>query len=465
LVAVIVASALDESLEQFAFDLKDIQVPQTLAAALTLPTWEDLPRLLDRSILVAGLTLAFIASAESLLTATAVDTMQQHTPRTNYDRELVAQGSGNFLCGVLGVLPVTGVIVRSAANVHAGAQTRLSTVMHGLWLLLFAMLLPVVLRMVPVASLAAILVYTGCKPANPRAVLALWRYGKGEVAVYGVTLGTIVIFDLLTGTVFGLWLAVGQLVYRFSHLSIRIEKDGERTVLFMEGAATCLRLPKLAAALEQVPPKTELHVHFAELSYVDHACLDLLMNWEKQHESTGGSLVIDWENLTAKFLPPSAKNGKNGRPVLTAGEDSGDGEALGQEKERSSKLLSARRAKARTLRPTPFWNSQPAMIRAPRCSANGYSNWKPVVGGPPFRARRAPFRRGYPDRLRRRRAAALAHRTGASNAQAGLADSRGGNGCSGKSSPAASGDSAWPPTSRAPGHRASRHGRSCLAGS
>ncbi len=305
LLGVTVATVLAVTLEQLGLDPKDIQVPDSLTEAVNLPAWGDLPRLLDRSILIAGVTLAFIASAESLLTATAVDAMQQHAPRTKYDRELAAQGVGNVLCGVLGVLPLTGVIVRSGANVQAGARTRLSTILHGLWLLLFAVVFTFALRMIPVACLAAILVYTGCKLVNIKAIRELGKYGKGEVAVYIVTLTGIVVIDLLSGIVVGLGLAVVRLLYRFTHLAIRVEKDAERnrTNLYLEGAATFLRLPKLAQALQTIPPDTELHVHFEELGHIDHACLDLLMKWEKQHEATGGSLVMDWESLTAKFRP------------------------------------------------------------------------------------------------------------------------------------------------------------------
>ncbi len=324
LIAVSVATVLAVILEQFGLDPKDIQVPDKLTDAVSLPAWGDLPRLLDRSILIAGLTLAFIASAESLLTATAVDAMQQHAPRTKYDRELAAQGVGNVVCGVLGVLPLTGVIVRSGANVQAGGRTRLSTILHGLWLLLFAVVFTFVLRHIPVACLAAILVYTGCKLVNIKAVRELGKYGKGEVAIYVVTVVVIVVIDLLTGIVTGLGLAVVQLIHRFTHLTIRVERDTERnrTTLYLTGAATFLRLPKLAQALQAIPPDTELHVHFDNLGHIDHACLDLLMKWEKQHEATGGSLVIDWESLTAKFRQVGKNNGKNGRQeTQTTGEE------------------------------------------------------------------------------------------------------------------------------------------------
>lgn len=114
---------------------------------------------------------------------------------------------------------------------------------------------------------------------------------------------------------------MAKLLYTFSHLAIRIEKDLEsnRTVLHLEGAATFIRLPQLANALEKVPGNTELHVHMEQLTFIDHACLDLLMTWEKQHAATGGSLIIDWESMHAKVRGPGQANG-NGKLAATPNE-------------------------------------------------------------------------------------------------------------------------------------------------
>jgi ABC-type transporter Mla MlaB component len=94
-----------------------------------------------------------------------------------------------------------------------------------------------------------------------------------------------------------------KLLYTFSHLKIRLTSDdeGRQATLSLHGSATFIRLPKLAARLEQVPANTELHVDMAHLDYIDHACLDLLMSWARQHEATGGKLVIDWDSMHARF--------------------------------------------------------------------------------------------------------------------------------------------------------------------
>lgn len=263
--------------------------------------------------LLGILSLAFIASAETLLSATAVDRMHSG-PRTRYDRELASQGVGNMVAGLLGGLPMTGVIVRSSANVQAGAKTRWSAVLHGVWLLLFVALLPGLLQWIPTCALAAILVYTGYKLVDVQAIRELAKYGWTEVAIYFATMIVIVATDLLTGVAVGLALSLVKLFARFSRLDIELSQDPQRrrTALRLSGAATFVRLPKLAAALEKVPPSTELHVEFADLDYIDHACLDLLINWEKQHETTGGRLVIDWGSLHARFRSRRSGNGQGG---------------------------------------------------------------------------------------------------------------------------------------------------------
>ena len=224
-------------------------------------------------------------------------------PRTKYDRELTAQGVGNTICGFLGVLPMTGVIVRSGANVQAGAVTRASAIMHGVWLLLFASVLPFTLLYVPVSVLAAVLVYTGYKLAYPKIVPSLLKFGKSEVFIYFVTIVVIVSTNLLTGVLVGLGLSLLKLLYVFSHLEVRKEENVAegRTDIYLKGAATLIRLPLLAAELEKLKPSTHVHVHINELDYMDHACIDLMTNWDRQHATTGGSLTIEWDELSRKY--------------------------------------------------------------------------------------------------------------------------------------------------------------------
>ena len=300
--AVAVAALLQLKIKYIPDLLKNPDDINNIWSVVQYPTLENLKRIFDGGIWAAAASVAFIASAETLLCASAVDQMHQG-PRTKYDKELIAQGVGNSLCGLLGVLPMTGVIVRSSANVDAGGKTRTSAILHGVWLLVFVVALPFTLKYIPVACLAGLLVFTGYKLAYPKVVPALLKYGKTEAAIYFSTIAVIVATDLLKGVLFGLLLSLLKLLYVFSHLEIKWDEDSvnNRVNLHLRGAATLIRLPMLATALEQAKPGAEVHVHFEHLDYIDHACLDLLTNWEKQHEAAGGILVIEWEELSWRY--------------------------------------------------------------------------------------------------------------------------------------------------------------------
>ncbi|RIK70322.1 MAG: hypothetical protein DCC67_20805, partial [Planctomycetota bacterium] len=314
LLAIIAATALAA-----AFDLPVlyVEVPESLADEIRWPRWSLLQNVSWTEVLGAGLLIAVVASAETLLCATAVDQLAKGI-RTNYDRELAAQGVGNMVCGLLGALPMTGVIVRSSANVQAGAKSRLSSVLHGAWLLLFVVALAELLQMIPTASLAAVLVYTGYKLVNVKQIKKLAQAGWGELAIYFATLITIVVEDLLIGVLVGVALAAAKLLYTFSHLVVSVERDErrDRYVLHLAGAATFVRLPRLASALETIPPSAELHVELDRLTYIDHACLELLTNQAHQHEANGGRVIIDWDTLHASF--------REGPEALTAGGVNGE---------------------------------------------------------------------------------------------------------------------------------------------
>ncbi len=299
-----------------------VEVPDYLWHEVHFPSLAVLQEVPWREMLMQGVLIAVVASAETLLCAAAVDQLH-NGPRANFDRELCAHGFGNMLCGFMGALPMTGVIVRSSANIQAGGRTRMSAILHGVWILVFVALLSGVLRMIPTSALAAILVYTGYKLVNLKAVIELRRYGWGEVVIYAATVITIVVEDLLTGVLLGIALAAAKLLYTFSHLDAYIETtgDGSRTTLFLRGSATFVRLPRLATMLGALPSGGEVHVDLEHLSYIDHACLDLLKNWTRQHEANGGSVVLDWESLHAR----NQSNG-NGRPATGPNKPRGNGD-------------------------------------------------------------------------------------------------------------------------------------------
>ena len=287
-----------------SFDVIQLEIPPNMLADVTLPSMSWGGLLIDPSTWISAFVIGLVGSAATLLTAGAIDDMSRGIGvKTDYDRELTAQGVGNMTCGLLGALPMTGVIVRSSANVQAGARTRLSTILHGAWLLLFIALLPQVLGYIPKSALGALLVYTGLKLLNPKQLRELWKAGRPEVGIYLITLTLIVTVDLLVGVLVGIALSAAKLLHQFTHLRIDLEADETAHVyqLRLDGAATFLRLPVLADELERLPTDAELHVCLDRVTYIDHACFELLMNWAESHVTDGGSLVIDWDMLHGKF--------------------------------------------------------------------------------------------------------------------------------------------------------------------
>ncbi|MGW3354623.1 SulP family inorganic anion transporter [Streptomyces bungoensis] len=242
---------------------------------------------------VLGTVLAFtlIASAESLFSAAAVDRLHDG-PRTAYDRELVAQGAGNTVCGLLGALPMTAVIVRSAANVQAGARTKASRVMHGVWLLLFAALLPQALAYIPIPALAGVLIHAGAKLVPVRALAALWREHRGEALILGVTAVSIVAVSMFEGVLIGLALAVVKTAWEASHLKLEVVDEGAGPVdARLSGNATFLRLPKILDSLESLPPDRPVRLDLSGLHHLDHACRTALENWAERHSATAAEPV------------------------------------------------------------------------------------------------------------------------------------------------------------------------------
>lgn len=294
-VATVTAAVLQLPIQRVDFD--SIASGLTFLDFSSLPGWLAMPEVWS-----AGATIALVASSESLLTASATDQLH-NGPRTNYDRELSAQGVANLVCGLMGALPMASVIVRSSANVNAGARSRWAAVFHGVWMLVFALVFPTLLRLIPTAALAAVLVPTGLKLIQHRQIRDLWRQSRNEGLICIATATTVVATSLLAGVLVGIGLSVLHLIYTFSRLKIRNlgSTSQGHAVLQLEGAATFIRLPKLEAALAAIPTGVTLHIDIKRLSYIDHACLELLMQWERQHRLTGGTLVLDWDILRTRF--------------------------------------------------------------------------------------------------------------------------------------------------------------------
>ncbi|MCM3882256.1 SulP family inorganic anion transporter [Frankia sp. R82] len=288
LVAVVVGTAFAGIA---GFDVPRVDLPASLFDAVELP---DLPDHAWSGVLLGIVTVAIVASVESLLSAVAVDQLATSRgwrgPRVDLDRELIGQGSANLLSGVLGGLPVTGVIVRSSTNVAAGARTRASAILHGVWMLGFAVFLGFAVEWIPLAALAGLLVVVGVRLVDVSHLRHVRRHG--ELPVYVVTLVGVVGLDLLKGVGLGLLTALVLVLRRVLWSSVQLRRDGELWQVEVEGTLSFLALPRLARVLGRIPAGTPVSIELI-VDYLDHAVYDHLRGWCASHEASGGSVDID----------------------------------------------------------------------------------------------------------------------------------------------------------------------------
>jgi len=282
----------------FQFPIKYVTISNNIAEGMNLISLEQIKNLFSYNYIVEAIGIAFIASAETLLTCTAIDKMS-NLYKTDYNKEIFAQGIGNTLAGIIGVIPITGVIVRSAANVNAGARTRYSTIMHGLWILLFVTTLSFIFQFIPSSALAAILVYTGYKLVNVDMAKTIYNASKGEFLIYLITIVAILSTNLLEGILIGLAIGILKNLYKLCKFKIRtIEQFAEnKIVIKIKGNLTFLRLPQIAEVIENIENGKDVEIIFEDVHIADHATIDLLAGWSNRYIENKGTVKVDWEVL------------------------------------------------------------------------------------------------------------------------------------------------------------------------
>ena len=297
LVAVIAASLMAAF---WHFDIHYISLGHNFWSDVKLMNLSDFKYIFDGKILFSALIITFIASAETLLTSNAIDKMCERS-KTDYNKEIIAQGIGNSLSGLVGGLPLTGVIVRSAANINAEAQTRLSTMLHGFWILLFVSFYPQLLNCIPQAALAAILVYTGFKLVDIGAAKNLYRLSKGEFLIYMITLVSILFTNLFEGILIGFGAALAKSVFKILRVNIRVEDETNRTVVKLSGNIIFLQLPQLIEVFENLPEDKDIYVCAERLHYIDHACVDFIKDWQEAKGVKDYNVEVDWAKIRRTY--------------------------------------------------------------------------------------------------------------------------------------------------------------------
>ncbi|WP_217241394.1 bifunctional SulP family inorganic anion transporter/carbonic anhydrase [Streptomyces sp. AC555_RSS877] len=266
-----------------------------------LPSWRShalagLPEGPVLGLVAAVLTTTLVCSVQSLLGAVAVDKLVAGRPglpagvgRSDLDRELLGQGAANIVSGSLGGLPVAGVAVRSSANVHAGAVSRNSTMLHGVLVVVAALLMVPILELIPLASLAALVMAVGIQMVSLHHIRTVTRHR--EVPVYAVTTLGVVILGVLEGVALGIAVAVAVALHRLTRTHITHEEREGVHHVHVRGQLTFLAVPRLSRALHLVPQGAQVVVELGG-SFMDHAAYESLQDWQNTHTARGGSVEL-----------------------------------------------------------------------------------------------------------------------------------------------------------------------------
>ncbi|MEV4399867.1 SulP family inorganic anion transporter [Nonomuraea sp. NPDC049607] len=241
-------------------------------------------------IAMGVLLVALVAGAESLLCCVATDSM--HTgPRSDLDRELTGQGVANMVSGFLGGLPVAGVIVRSTTNIQAGARTRWAAILHGVWVLLFALCLGWTIKLIPMEALAALLVFIGIKTISLGHLRKV--HGHNEVPVYVMTMSGVILVGLAEGVLAGLALAALLALRRLTRVTVdKRQEPGGVMHATVSGSLTFLGVPRLTQELRAIPPGVAVDLDL-NIDFMDNAAFDAIHSWRLDHERLGGTVTID----------------------------------------------------------------------------------------------------------------------------------------------------------------------------
>jgi MFS superfamily sulfate permease-like transporter len=277
--------------------LVNVPVANSLADFFSQFTTPDFSGLFQSQVWLVALTLGVVASLESLLSTEATDKLDPYKRITNTNRELIAQGTGNIVSGLIGGLPITQVILRSSANVHSGAKTKLAAISHGFMLLLCVLLIPEILNMVPLAVLASVLLVIGYKLANFEVFRQVARLGWSQFLPFIATIIGIVFTDLLKGIVVGVVVAIVILLrntYRNSHMLRREPMDSgtDNVKMTLAEEVFFLNKAKIKKDLSELPKGAHLTIDMSRSVLIDYDVLEVIDNFKDQAKSKNINVTL-----------------------------------------------------------------------------------------------------------------------------------------------------------------------------
>jgi carbonic anhydrase len=244
----------------------------------------DFAAITNPDVYLIAFTLAIVASLETLLSVEATDKLDPHKRNTPTNRELQAQGVGNMVSGLIGGLPVTQVIIRSSANINSGGKTKMATITHGAILLLSAILIPLYLNLIPLASLAVILLVVGYKLAKPSLFKAMYKLGWNQFLPFIITIGAILSTDLLKGIAIGMVVAIYFILrenYKYSYHYKTEKKEGKETVtITLSEEVTFLNKGSIQLTLNHVPANSTLIIDGTNSRNIDYDVLEIIQDFQ-----------------------------------------------------------------------------------------------------------------------------------------------------------------------------------------
>ena len=292
LVAVIVSILLNEFfiISGSIFSIKSdhlvsLPVPSSIEEFKSIFILPNFAALANTKVWIIGVTIAVVASIETLLCVEAADRMDAQKRFTDTNVELKAQGIGNIISSLLGGLPMTSVVVRTTANNTAGAKSKLSTIIHGLLLTICVLSIPDILNKIPLATLAAVLLLIGYKLANPKTLFHFWAKGKYQFIPFIATLLAVVFTDLLKGVALGMIISIifvlkgnMQRAYKFRKEEYH---DGDIIHIDLAQEVSFLNKAAIKNTLASIPNKSEVIINATDTVYIAHDVLDLIKEFKK----------------------------------------------------------------------------------------------------------------------------------------------------------------------------------------
>ncbi|MRS65075.1 SulP family inorganic anion transporter [Larkinella terrae] len=260
-----------------------VQIPKIEAgkSIFSIFYFPDFTALSNPKVYITAFTIAVVASLETLLNLEAADKLDPQKRVSSPDQELVAQGIGNLISGMIGGLPLTSVIVRTSANVYGGSKTRVSSIVHGLFLTIAVFLGAPLLNLIPLACLAALLITVGYKLANPQTFKKTYREGFNQFIPFIVTVIGIVFTDLLIGIGIGLVVGILFVLYTNFQSTFRVVRDGNKVLIKLQKDLYFLIKPQLKQTLRELQPGDQVLVDGTHAGFIDHDIFNILRDFEE----------------------------------------------------------------------------------------------------------------------------------------------------------------------------------------